>query len=58
MTHLGLDGVNPLHVELRVLPQGLGRLARHFAEFRQRLGGHQLDLEPLAVLVLIRPDAA
>ena len=57
MPYFGLNRINAVHIEIGMLPQGLGSLLGHLAQFSQRFRGHQLDFEPLAILVLIQPDA-
>jgi hypothetical protein len=59
MLGLALDLVDALHIEGRVLglgPDRLRRILRNGAQFRQRVGGMRLDLEPDLEAGLRLPD--
>ena len=55
---LGFQLVNARNVHARPLAQFRRRLARHRTGFRQRIGGCQLNFQPLLEAVLVAPDAA
>ncbi len=58
MAHFGFDLVDACHVDARPFAQLRGGLFRHDARFGKRLGGGQLDLQPLLEFVFLAPDAA
>ncbi len=53
-----LNLLNAGDVDGAAIADGFGGLGRNDAEFRERFGGGGLDLEPHAVFILFRPDAA
>jgi len=58
MPNLGFEFVDASHIHAGAFAQRGGCSARNDTCFRKRVGGGQLDLQPLLKFVLFAPDAA
>ena len=54
---LALDFMDALQIEAGMFAKQARRLWRHVVRFGQRFGGGQLHFQPLAIFVLLAPDA-